>query len=125
MAGRGNTVDWTLRFNVDKSGLNQLLQEFAQIEKQIDHAQQFSRIKMPYRDHSTSENIQKDLEEMAVRKKVLETELNTLRNQAKTVEKALASSFNNALGTMNMSKFNEQLKEGNVNLTRFYYNLAS
>lgn len=87
----GGSIKYSVGFNVDKTGLNQMkasLQELLNLTKQ-------------------------DL--IKINGKATDAELDKIKKSAKEVESALERAFNPNLGTLNVSKFNQELKKLDVN----------
>ena len=90
MATNGGSINYTVKYNVDKTGLNQMkasLQEIFNLSKQ-------------------------DL--IKINSKATDADLAKLKASAKEVESALERAFNPNLGTLNVSKFNQELKKLDV-----------
>ena len=86
----GGSIKYSVGFNVDKTGLNQMkasLQELLNLTKQ-------------------------DL--IKINGKATDAELDRIKKSAKEVESALERAFNPNLGTLNVSKFNQELQKLNV-----------
>ena len=100
MATNGGSINYTVKYNVDKTGLNQMkasLQEIFNLSKQ-------------------------DL--IKINSKATDADLAKLKASAKEVESALERAFNPNLGTLNVSKFNQELKK--LDIKRIYqdFNIA-
>lgn len=90
----GGQIKYGINFNVDKTGLNQLKAELQQIKNMTVG----DLVKL---NPSVANN--------AV------TELEKIKASARQLEGALERSFNPNLGTLNVTKFNQELKKINVN----------
>ena len=96
----GGSIKYSVGFNVDKTGLNQMkasLQELLNLTHQ-------------------------DL--IKINSKATVEDLNKIKASAKSVESALEKAFNPNLGTLNVSKFNQELKKLNVQQIYKDFNLA-
>ena len=96
----GGSFKYSVGFNVDKTGLNQMkasLQELLNLTKQ-------------------------DL--IKINSKATDAELDRIKKSAKDVESALERAFNPNLGTLNVSKFNQELKRLDVKRIYDDFNLA-
>ena len=93
MANGGN-IRYSIGFNVDKTGLNQIKASLQEIQKLT--AQDLIKI-----NNSSLEAAQKDLEK--------------IKASAQSLEGALEKSFNTNIGALNVSKFNQELKKLNLN----------
>lgn len=90
MATNGGSINYTVKYNIDKTGLNQMkasLQEILNLT-------------------------QGDL--IKINSKATKEDLKQLQDAAKAVGSALERAFNPNLGTLNVSKFNQELKKLNV-----------
>ena len=86
----GGSINYTVKYNIDKTGLNQMkasLQEILNLT-------------------------QGDL--IKINSKATKEDLKQLQDAAKAVGSALERAFNPNLGTLNVSKFNQELKKLNV-----------
>ena len=90
----GGSIKYTVGFNVDKSGLNQIKASLQELQN-LTHAD----LKM-------------------VNANATNGELEKIKKTAKEVESALERAFNPNLGTLNISKFNQELK--NLGVQRVY-----
>lgn len=98
MATNGGSINYTVKYNVDKTGLNQMkasLQEIFNLSKQ-------------------------DL--IKINSKATDADLAKLKASAKEVESALERAFNPNLGTLNVSKFNQELKK--LDVKRIYQDFS-
>ena len=91
----GGRIDYSIGFNVDKTGLNQIKSSLQEIKNLT--AQDIMRIG----GHS-------DI-------KKAENELKALKTSISQIDSALDRAFNTDLGTLNVSKFNQALKGLNLN----------
>lgn len=91
----GGRIDYSIGFNVDKTGLNQIKSSLQEIKNLT--AQDIMRIG----GHS-------DI-------KKAENELKALKTSISQIDGALDRAFNTDLGTLNVSKFNQALKGLNLN----------
>ena len=90
MATNGGSINYTVKYNIDKTGLNQMkasLQEILNLT-------------------------QGDL--IKINSKATKEDLKQLQDAAKAVGSALERAFNPNLGTLNVSKFNQELKKLDV-----------
>lgn len=100
MATNGGSINYTVKYNIDKTGLNQMkasLQEIFNLSKQ-------------------------DL--IKINSKATDADLAKLKASAKEVESALERAFNPNLGTLNVSKFNQELKKLDVKRIYQDFNIA-
>lgn len=98
MATNGGSINYTVKYNIDKTGLNQMkasLQEIFNLSKQ-------------------------DL--IKINSKATDADLAKLKASAKEVESALERAFNPNLGTLNVSKFNQELKK--LDVKRIYQDFS-
>ena len=93
MANQGR-INFTVGFNIDQSGLNQLKSSLASLQ-----------------NLKTSDLVNIDSKQAAA-------ELNSIKAAAKTVEVALQQSFNPALNTYNIDLFKKKLAESGTNVTK-------
>lgn len=87
-------IQWGMSFKVDKTGLNDLKTELLSIQKLT--TADYARGK-----HSSASQLAKELKE--------------IKQSATEVQTALEKSFNTNLGTLNVVKFNQELKKLNIN----------
>lgn len=90
----GGSIRYSVGFDVDKSGLSQLKASLQEIQKLT--AQDLMKI-----NNSSLETANKDLIK--------------LRSSIGEIDKALDKAFNSDLGTLNVAKFNSELKKMNLN----------
>lgn len=90
----GGSIRYSVGFDVDKSGLSQLKASLQEIQKLT--AQDLMKI-----NNSSLETANKDLIK--------------LRSSIGEIDKALDKAFNSDLGTLNVTKFNSELKKMNLN----------
>ena len=93
MANQGR-INFTVGFNIDQSGLNQLKSSLASLQ-----------------NLKTSDLVNIDSKQATA-------ELNNIKAAAKTVEVALQQSFNPALNTYNIDLFKKKLAESGTNVTK-------
>lgn len=91
----GGRIDYSIGFNVDKTGLNQIKSSLQEIKNLT--AQDLMKI-------GGHTDIQK-----------AEQELKNLKTSISQIDGALEKAFNTDLGTLNVSKFNQALKGMNLN----------
>ena len=91
----GGRIDYSIGFNVDKTGLNQIKSSLQEIKNLT--AQDLMKI-------GGHTDIQK-----------AEQELKSLKTSISQIDGALEKAFNTDLGTLNVSKFNQALKGMNLN----------
>lgn len=87
-------IQWGMSFKVDKTGLNDLKTELLSIQKLT--TADYARGK-----HSPASQLAQELKE--------------IKQSATEVQTALEKSFNTNLGTLNVVKFNQELKKLNIN----------
>lgn len=87
-------IQWGMSFKVDKSGLNDLKTELLSIQKLT--TADYARGK-----HSSASQLAQELKQ--------------IKQSATEVQTALEKSFNTNLGTLNVVKFNQELKKLNIN----------
>ena len=88
----GNQIKFGIGFNVEKSGLDKVKTSLQEIQK------------LTIKDLIKTEDITE-----------AGKELREIKNTAAKVEKALDKCFNNDLGTLNVAKFNKELKSLDIN----------
>lgn len=90
----GGQIQWGMSFKVDKSGLNDLKTELLSIQKltTADYAKG---------KHSSANQLAQELKQ--------------IKQSAAEVQIALEKSFNTNLGTLNVVKFNQELKKLDIN----------
>ena len=91
MATNGGSINYTVKYNIDKTGLNQMKASLQEILN-LTHG---------------------DL--IKINSKATQEDLKRIQASAKEVESALERAFNPNLGTLNVSKFNQELKKLDVN----------
>lgn len=87
----GGRIDYTVGFKTDKSGLNQLKSSLQEIKA------------------LTAQDLMKIGGHNDIKR--AETELDSLKKSIKEIDGALERAFNADLGTLNVSKFNQELKK--------------
>ena len=100
MATNGGSINYTVKYNVDKTGLNQMKASLQEILN-LTHG---------------------DL--IKINSKATQDDLKKLQDSAKAVGSALERAFNPNLGTLNVSKFNQELKKLNVDKLYKDFNIA-
>ena len=90
----GGQIQWGMSFKVDKSGLNDLKTELLSIQKLT--TADYARGK-----HSSVSQLAQELKQ--------------IKQSAAEVQIALEKSFNTNLGTLNVVKFNQELKKLDIN----------
>ena len=100
MATNGGSINYTVKYNIDKTGLNQMKASLQEILN-LTHG---------------------DL--IKINSKATQEDLKRIQASAKEVESALERAFNPNLGTLNVSKFNQELKK--LDIKRIYqdFNIA-
>lgn len=98
-----NQINFRIGYTVDKSGLNEL-------EKSLQYISKL-----------TSDDLMDLNKGMSL--KEANSKLQEIKSSAKQVEEALNRSFNTKLGTLNISKFNSELKKLDIN--RIYRDFSS
>lgn len=122
MGNQRNSIDWALKFKIDKNGFNQLRQEFKDIQQNIKEIQQFYANPVqiiPQSGITTGEaftSVIKANQEIVKEGK----ELARLDKQIQKMDQALVNSYNATLGTINMSKFTQELDSSKIKLDQFY-----
>lgn len=99
MAGN-RTIEYTIGFKPDPQGINQVKQSFQQITSQVEKMRLNDYMKLNPNIDSTKIN----------------SELQKTKNSMRGLNEAFNSSFNKDLGTVNVAKFNNELKKSNVDL---------
>ena len=122
MANQGNSIDWALKFKIDKNGFNQLRQEFKDIQQNIKEIQQFYANPvqvLPQNGTTTGDafNLAMKANQETVK---AGRELAQLDKQIQKMDQALVNSYNATLGTINMSKFTQELDSSKIKLDQFY-----
>lgn len=100
MATNGGSINYTVKYNIDKTGLNQMKASLQEILN-LTHG---------------------DL--IKINSKATQEDLKRIQASAKEVESALERAFNPNLGTLNVSKFNQELKKLDVNRIYKDFNMA-
>ena len=94
----GANINFKIGYTVDKSGLNEIKNGLTSLQK------------MTLNDYL---NINKSMN-----LKEAQTNLSNLRDTVSSIQKALSTSFNSGLGSLNISKFNSELQ--NIGLDKIY-----
>ena len=92
-----NSINFSIGLNVDKTAINQLKTSLQEIQRITQH------------DLNMDDNLNA---------KQAVVDLEAVKKTAKEVEKALDKAFNKDLGTLNVSKFNQSLKQ--IDLQKIY-----
>ena len=90
MATNGGSINYTVKYNIDKTGLNQMKASLQEILN-LTHG---------------------DL--IKINSKATQEDLKRIQASAKEVESALERAFNPNLGILNVSKFNQELQKLNL-----------
>ena len=98
-----NRIDYSIGFKVDQTGLNQA-------KSALQELQRLSAGDLMKINNTSFDQAKKDLKE--------------LKANASVLENALSKAFNANLGTVNVSKFNQELKKSNITLDQIYAGMS-
>lgn len=122
MSNQKSVIDWTLKLDMDKNGLRQVYQEFANLKTTID-----GLLSSP--DVNFGQALTKSLTDSQDSTKktinLTKQELQSLKSEISAMETVLNKSFNKNLGTLNISTFNNEIEKSKINLQDFYKKLSS
>ena len=99
----GGSIKYSVGFNVDQSGLNKA-------KSALQELQRLSAGDLMKINNTSFDQAKKDLKE--------------LKANASVLEGALSKAFNANLGTVNVSKFNQELKKSNITLDQIYAGMS-
>lgn len=102
---KGGTIEYGIKFNLDKTNLNALKTSLMEINK------------------LTAEKIMNINPEMNLSEAI--GQLNQVKGTAEIVENALKNAFNPKIGTLNLNDFNLSLSKANLDLNSIYKQFAS
>ena len=102
---KGGTIEYGIKFNLDKTNLNALKTSLMEINK------------------LTAEKIMNINPEMNLSEAI--NQLNQVKGTAGIVENALKNAFNPKIGTLNLNDFNLSLSKANLDLNSIYKQFAS
>lgn len=102
---KGGTIEYGIKFNLDKTNLNALKTSLMEINK------------------LTAEKIMNINPEMNLSEAI--NQLNQVKGTAGVVENALKNAFNPKIGTLNLNDFNLSLSKANLDLNSIYKQFAS
>ena len=94
MAKYSNTIEYSIKTSLDKSGLSQLQNQIRQIELSL---QKISNKEI---------------------KLISEKEISDAKLQLRGLNQALSKSFNSSLGMLDLTKFKTELRESKVDITQ-------
>lgn len=122
MGNQGNSIDWALKFKIDKNGFNQLRQEFKDIQQNIKEIQQFYTNPVQVLQQNGATTGEAFTLAMKANQETMKAgkELARLDKQIQKMDQALVNSYNATLGTINMSKFTQELDTSKIKLDQFY-----
>lgn len=122
MSNQRSVIDWTLKLDMDRNGLRQVYQEFANLKTTID-----GLLSSP--DANFGKTLSKNLTDSQDSTKktinLTKQELQSLKNEISAIETVLNKSFNKNLGTLNISTFNKEIEKSKINLQDFYKKISS
>ena len=102
---KGGTIEYGIKFNLDKTNLNALKTSLMEINK------------------LTAEKIMNINPEMNLSEAI--NQLNQVKGTAGVVENALKNAFNPKIGTLNLNDFNLSLSKANLDLNSIYKQFVS
>lgn len=132
MSRQNSSIDWDLRFKINKQDFTQVKKELEGLQEQLNSLAQL-KLQMANAPYQT--NGEKDVLDIAQRMKEIHTSREDFKKLAEEQMKAaneisklmnvLDKSFNKDLGTLNLKTFNKAVEETQLDLKALYKSMNS